>query len=81
MYWPGFRILQHVFSTIVSKLSEVLSALTPAQFDSLLASLPKGAAEADSQRVLTHWTAYRPPQRHRHTISVMYIYLYILCVL
>ena len=39
MYWPEFRTLQHEFSTIVIKLSEVLSALTPAQFDSLLVYL------------------------------------------
>ena len=36
MCWPEFRTLQNDFSTIVSKLSEVLSALEPAQFDSLL---------------------------------------------
>ena len=36
MYWPEFRTLQHEFSTVVSKLYEVLSALTPAHFDSLL---------------------------------------------
>ena len=39
MYWPEFRTLQREFSTIVSKLSDVLSALTPAQFDSLLVYL------------------------------------------
>ena len=39
MYWPEFRTLQHEFATIVSKLSKVLSALTPAEFDSLLVYL------------------------------------------
>ena len=39
MYWPEFRTLQHEFSTIVSKLSKVLSVLTPAEFDSLLVYL------------------------------------------
>ena len=37
--WPEFRTLQDEFSTIVSKLSDVLCALEPAQFDSLLVYL------------------------------------------
>lgn len=39
MFWPEFRVLQNEFSAIVSKLSEVLSALKPAQFDRLLVYL------------------------------------------
>ena len=39
MCWPEFRTLQNNFSAIVSKLSEVLCALEPAQFDSLLVYL------------------------------------------
>ena len=37
--WPEFRTLQNEFSAIVSKLSDVLCALEPAQFDSLLVYL------------------------------------------
>ena len=37
--WPEFRTLQDEFSTIVSKLYEVLCALKPDQFDSLLVYL------------------------------------------
>ena len=39
MCWPEFRTLQDEFSAIVSKLSNVLCALKPAQFDSLLVYL------------------------------------------
>ncbi len=68
-------MLQHEFSTIVSKLSEVLSALTLAQFDSLLVYLREQLKPTVNGCLLTG----QPTDLPKGTItpSVLYIYLYI----